>query len=193
MRAMGPRSHRVYIGEGNIERARGANVEYDIDRGDIIRRVSLDWDAFVDSNDGADRLHGSRIVGHSLYEFIVGDSTRLMYDQLLHRVRALRSPVVRRFRCDGPLIRRDFAMTLFPTDSGAVTFKTKLVDSVARIRAVRLSFRPDAAYSRCSVCGRVALGDDDYEEPAEALDRLGLVGVTVAYDVCSRCERHMSA
>lgn len=168
-------------------------MEYEIDSANVICSVSRDWDDFIDENGGASAIRRAQIVGRSLRDFVVGESTWMMYDVLLRRVRLLRTPVRRHFRCDGPLVRRDFTMTLEPSASGSVTFKTELVDSVPRVRPVNFSYRSDAEHVRCSVCGRVTFDSLGFQNPDEVLDRLGWVGVSVSYGVCERCEAQMSA
>lgn len=92
-------------------------LTYQIDSADRITSVSGSWDLFAAANDGGTRA--TDVVGHSLWDFVVHNTTRQVYRDLIARVRGGR-PVTFSYRCDSPTLRRFMRMTMRPGASGPV-------------------------------------------------------------------------
>lgn len=166
-------------------------LTYQIDRVDRITSVSGRWNQFADSNDGGTRA--TEVVGHSLWDFVVDETTRHVYRELIARVRGSRR-LAFSFRCDSPTLRRFMRMTLSPGANGTVTFDSQIVKTEPR-EAPPVTISPDMATGdllrMCGWCKRVAVAADEWVEVEVAVERLGLMAegppVGVTHGMCPDC------
>jgi len=165
-------------------------VSYQIDGRDRIETVSASWEPFATSNGGASAA--TEVVGHSLWDFVVDDTTRHVYRDLLDRVRSGRT-VSFEYRCDSPALRRFMRMTMTPGSDGAVTFDSLTVRTEPRPE-VPLLTRSDTAPGDllrvCGWCKRVAVGDA-WLEVEQAVNELGLLAgpppAGITHGMCPAC------
>jgi hypothetical protein len=166
-------------------------LTYQIDSVDRIISVSSSWDAFAAANGGG--IRATDVVGHSLWDFVVHDTTRQVYRDLIARVRSGRS-VAFSFRCDSPTRRRFMRMTMRPGVNGTVTFDSQVLRTEPR-EAPAVTISPDTRTGDllriCGWCKRVAVGDDEWVDVEIAVDRLGLMAdrspVGVTHGMCPEC------
>ncbi len=167
---------------------------YAIDSEDRICFLSPEWMAFAFHNGGS-KLTPGVVLGRSLWDFVAGAKTRHLYELLLARVRTSKKSVTVPFRCDAPSLRRSMELTLTPTNSGGVEFRSQLVHEEHRKPVVV----PAAPKSRtgdflriCSWCKRVVLDHGTWVEIEEALARTQLFLredlPEFTHTICPRCE-----
>lgn len=71
-------------------------------------------------------------TGRSLWSLLSGEATRQIYRQLLRRVRAERSAVNFRYRCDVAHQRRWFEMSVCAAAGDRVEFRSRLLSTTPR-------------------------------------------------------------
>lgn len=171
-------------------------VTYRIDAHDAIVSVGDDWAAFARSNGAPQLADGT--VGCSLWHFVSGEMTRLVYRELLARVRRGR-PAEFAYRCDAPALRRFMWMTMRSAGQGAVDFDSVTLRTEVRVPPVpgvtpELAIAPSVRM--CSWCKQVAVAAS-WQELDLAVERLGLFDATAAQSVthtlCPPCLARFTA
>lgn len=164
-------------------------VTYRIDEHDCLTNVGGEWDTFAHQNGAPHLLHG--VIGRSIWDFVSGDLTRYVYQELLARVRAGR-PVAFEYRCDAPRLRRDMWMTVTAGQQGIVEFDSQTLRTVPREAYPRATPREpiDHLVPMCSWCKNVAIGNTWYELDT-AIVRLGIFveqePPLMTHTVCGSC------
>jgi|SRR5208282_5806536 len=153
-----------------------ARVEYRINSQDLLVDVSKDWARFALEN-AAPSLLADHILGRSLWDFISGAETRMLYQALLARVRSGKSATTVELRCDAPHLRRHIRLVISPMSSGRVRFVGTVV-KVEERDSIRLL---DPAVTRlgdqitiCSWCKDVLLPNGRFVDVETAVEQLGL-------------------
>jgi len=170
-------------------------VSYWLDARDRIVRTCANWDGFALDNDGIAAV-GKNVRGESLWDFVMGDPTRIWLSTVLSLARLRDEPVKRPYRCDSPTEKRYMEMVVSREGKKGDLL---LTHRILRAEPVRppLSFVAARAsgpwMARCSICNRV-LADNRWTEPQEAFRR-GLLpedgSIPVIYGVCPDCRRAM--
>lgn len=165
-----------------------------IDHLDRIVRVGPFWDQFLLDNDGGGECSSSEIQGKSVWEFVLGDPTRIWLNTLLSLARLRKSPVERPYRCDSPHVRRFMQMNIIPEETKLVRMEHILVREEQRVVTVEIHLAPRVAenlYRRCSICCRVDFGGTwtEPDNPPESWGDAPLRPLQVIYAVCEECQR----
>ena len=172
-------------------------IQYTLNDADEIVEVNDDWDVFATAN-GAPHLAAGQVLGRSLWDFVTDDTTRLLYRDVLARVR--RDRAVRfTFRCDAPDCRRQLEMEVSAAPRGGATFCVRTVAEETRPPQALL----DPAHPRsgqllraCGWCKKVDLGGR-WAEVEQAVDVLGLFHHAalpqVTHGICDDCFASMTA
>jgi hypothetical protein len=165
---------------------------YEIDENNRLVAAGPEWDDFALANDGADVVF-DRVVGRDLFELIVGDEVRYIYEQMLKSVRTSGARHYFEFRCDGPTQRRRLSMAIRDAGGGHVGFETRVLEVRPR-PAVSLL---DRAASRgpklvrvCAWCARVRAGADwlDLDEAIGVHDLFDQPQVPrMSHGICGDC------
>lgn len=148
---------------------------YRVNPDDIIISVSDNWTAFAEHNCGGDALSAENIVGTSLWDGIHGSETIHLYSIILEKTRNRLCTANFPFRCDSPRLRRYFTLTVIPDKNGAIEFQSRL-ERIEQREPVRImepgTNRSTHLIRLCSMCKKMALSDDNWEEVETALCQL---------------------
>jgi hypothetical protein len=173
--------------------AEGGVIRYEIDAADRITAVGDRWLAFAREND-APSLTPEAVLGRSLWDFVAGDQTRVLYQEILRRVREHGVQIILPFRCDSPAYRRWMRLVITPRGEGSVRLDCVLERKLERLNLGILD--PASRRSRdelpiCSCCKRVAV-ESDWLEPEDAVTRLYELAEEpyprLSHVVCEACE-----
>lgn len=167
-------------------------IQYRVNERNEIVFVNEAWQAFALANAGIG-LQPANVLQRPLFDFITDETTRLLYRDLLKRVRA-GHPVQFPFRCDAPAQRRWLDMTIRLTETGLVEFTTHLRRSEERSPISLLGHMPirSATLLRmCSWCKRANLGCRQWVDLEEAVVRLRLFEQAplpqLSHGICEIC------
>lgn len=170
-------------------------ITYRIDAQDRIVATGGDWNHFALAN-GCETLTPAPL-GQSLWSFVGGVETTLLWQQLVERAR--HGDVVEvPYRCDAPEARRFLTMELSATPDGSVEFVSKLVLVEEREPQAWLSAGSecsDALVVSCSWCRSFSV-EEEWVEVEEAVARLGLleeVPPQISHALCPGCARMLAA
>jgi hypothetical protein len=171
------------------------DVFYGIDAEDRLAFVNPAWDEFAADN-GARHLQSESVISRSIWEFISDDTTRLIYREILKRVRA-GHPARFEFRCDSPERRRVLEMDARLITGSGVGFRVRTLSLEDRSPQPLL----DAARKRsgeilrmCSWCKRVPDGSAwiPVEAAAEKLRVFASPSLPlISHGMCGECEEKM--
>ena len=173
-------------------------LRYSIDRDELISSVSAGWTEFAVEN-GAPQIAADLVLGHLLWEFVSGQATRHVYEQLFEGIRAGGDDVSVPFRCDGPGVRRYMRLLIRDGDDGIDFISYTLREEE---RPPLELFRPEAQRSTtlvvaCSSCRRIEASSTEWLEAEAAVHVLGIFAEqlppTLAYSVCSDCREALLA
>jgi len=173
-----------------------AAVVYRVDALDRLAFVNDEWDRFAAANAGEACL-SSKVVGRPLWDFVSDKTTRLLYRNMLTKVRGggnVRFPL----RCDSPDCRRYLEMEMGPAGFGAVEFTVRTAAVETRPGQALLdpaSPRGEEFLRACGWCKKIEVGGLWYEAEV-AVAKLGLFGARVlplvTHGMCLECETDMS-
>ena len=156
-------------------RTEASHVQYRINERDELVFVNEAWLPFAEANEGIG-LEPAAVLQRPLFDFIADATTRLLYRDLLQRVRA-GHPVQFPFRCDAPAQRRWLEMTITLTEPAVVEFTTRLLRSEDRASIPLLGIttpRSDTQLRMCSWCQRVEVSHQQWIDLEEAVIHLRL-------------------
>lgn len=176
-----------------------SGVRYLINSRDQICFVDEAWHRFALAIDGAEVV-GDAVISRPLWDFITDDSTRLLYQTLIERVR---QGATARFtlRCDSPEFSRLLEMTMSQTDiPGYVEFTTQIVQQLDRTPVALLERgapRSEELLKTCSWCNRIEVGPGEWSEPEDAINRLRLMESPIlprlTHGMCMPCFENMTS
>ncbi len=179
------------VKEGQVKE-RGL-ITYLLDRDDIIIEVSQAWNSFAISNNADKNTLADSVIGHNIFSFILGDSTRMYMQVLLQQARILGHSPSRKYRCDSPELKRYMQMLLIPEPDGVV----RVEHTLERVESFEqpISFSPAVVTNpstvfRCSICARLKIGSV-WIFPEDALDQEHIpcdTVIPVRYLVCPLCD-----
>lgn len=156
-----------------MESAEGTNYTYVIDVADRVVSVGESWLEFAREND-APELTRERVLGSSLWDFVAGSETRVLYERLFASLRQDGRPRSIPFRCDSPMLYRFMELRLAPSERSGIQLSGVLLREQVRVyiplldRALKKAMY---SFPFCSVCNRVfAFGF--WLETDEAIRRL---------------------
>jgi hypothetical protein len=172
-----------------------ADVVYRIDAQDRIISLNTGWTRFAQIND-APHLDCDRLIGRSIWQFIVDEDTSRIYELLLREVRENRPSLTFPFRCDSPEMRRYMEMSLVACGQSSVEFRSRIVDTEPRDQKVYFQYVTVAARGlllRCSFCNRIQYQgrwSDVATVAGTILDRE--LPLQVCYAICEACNSKIS-
>lgn len=167
-----------------------ADVEYELDAEDRIRRVSQAWEEFAREN-GA-RLPADEVLGTRIWRWIAGQEVRHLFRAVFERVRTEGGSVGFSFRCDSPARRRFMEMHISTLEEGAIRCRTRLLKVEDREpMAFRTAQSVSPLLAMCSWCKKVRTPDRRWLELEEGVLELHLFesppsGIT--HTICDACE-----
>lgn len=175
----------------------GANVVYRIDAQDRIVSTNPEWDRFALENAG-ENLVSERVRSESLWDYISDHTTRLLYRDLLKRVRSghqANFPL----RCDSPDLRRFLEMSMRLAEGDTVEFEVRtlrLEKRAAQPLLERGGERSDEFLRMCGWCKKMPYGAG-WVEIEEAVAKLSLFESAelplVSHGICEACETKMNS
>lgn len=169
-------------------------IQYRIDRADRIQFLNEAWLKFACQNDGA-HLSRAHVIGKSLWEFVDGEEVRGLYGQIFKMVRMKQRAGLFRFRCDSPVCRRYFLLTVSPLQEEALMLSTHTIGETPRktVPLLDSELEKGGTWLRvCSWCMKACLSTKEWVELEEAVDRLDLLGGNpvphLTHGICPDCQ-----
>lgn len=172
-------------------------IHYRVNDRDEIVFVNEAWDTFASANSG-EHLTALQVLGRPLWGFITDGTTRVLYQDILARVRSGRS-LQFVLRCDSPECRRLLEMQVSHGRDDVTDFRIRTLSREAR--QPQLLFASDRPHSEellrvCGWCKKVDTGGCwvEVEEAVSSLrlfERPRLPGVT--HGICEDCYSRMGA
>jgi len=166
---------------------------YRIDKTDHITFVNPPWFEFAREN-SAPELADPSILGSSIWKFIEGAETRILYESLFSRLRATNNEVIVPFHCDSPTAIRKMELTLRSMPRGGIEFEGRLLETREREYTPILDRqvpRSEKEVVICSLCRRILVAQGEWNDPESALVRLRLFALPsmprLTERVCPRC------
>ncbi len=173
-----------------------ARYIYRVDGTDHITFVNSKWLEFAHQN-GAPELTDPSVLGSSIWQFIAGAETRLLYESLFRRLRATNNEVTVPFHCDSPTAIRKMELTLRSMPHGGIEFEGRLLEARERAYTPMLDRgvpRNEEQVVICSLCRRILVAEGEWNELEAALVRLRLFMRTsvprLSECVCPQCGDH---
>lgn len=163
-------------------------IEYVLDNRDLIVAVGEAWDHFADENGGTN-VSSKDVIGRPLWDFVVGNTTRMWLETLFGSARLCGRIIERPYRCDSPNLKRFMQMRIGFERGGILRIEHKILATEKRSTPVHFQHPAKAQRNtsqRCSICGRVKAGT--WREPIEAAAEASAV-ILVVYTVCEDCRR----
>jgi hypothetical protein len=172
---------------------RTATYRYGVDAADLILWADERWLAFAMEN-GAPELTLDSIIGRSLWDFVSGDGTRRLFEEIHARVRQDGKPAIVPFRCDSPTLQRHMRMKIVRGEAGELIYESVLlrVEPQRHLKVLdAVSARSDGTLTMCSCCKRALLepvGWLDVEDVSIKLRFFDTPEVpNLRYDICPEC------
>ncbi len=166
---------------------------YVVDKSDIIIDVDDWWLAFAKENN-ADELNRTSVIDQCLWDFIVDEPTRSLYQVVHAHVRATETPVTIPFRCDSPTLQRHMELTVHPHVSGQLRYESRVVRVVpqATLSTLRRAQKRSLSFlTMCSFCKRSLIEPSGWLDLADISLTLHLFDQEVVpqlrYTVCPEC------
>lgn len=168
------------------------DVCYRLNDRDEIVFVNAAWAEFAAANSRDERLAEAAVLGRSVWGFIGDPTTRLLYRDILARVRA-GVPARFPFRCDSPARRRRMEMSVSALPDGLIEFRSRVLSEEERPPQPLLD--PDRPHAGgfvrvCGWCNMVDAGGR-WAEVEEAVARLGLFDRShlprLSHGMCEAC------
>jgi hypothetical protein len=167
--------------------------DYRLSADGVVLSLGDDWLRFAREN-GAPELTRDSVIGHSVWEYVAGESTRELYEMMFLRVLDREKLLVLPFRCDSPDRFRFMTLSIEPAQDHTLQLSGRLVRDQARpyLKLLdRLVTRSTDPLGTCSVCLRVKLFEETWVETEEAVERLKLFDSAqlppLDYRVCPDC------
>lgn len=172
-------------------------IIYSVDAEDTIRAVNANWDRFASEND-AEHLIASAVIGSPLLDHITDHTTREVYRAILRRVRDGAAARFR-LRCDAPTRRRLLEIEITREPDGHIEFRSREVAGAERGPRRLLdasAWRNDEFIRVCSWCNRIEIDGAWYElDDGVARARLFEQALLprISHTCCEPCEATLSA
>jgi hypothetical protein len=171
---------------------------YRINKADQITYVNSDWLDFARESD-AYELTESSVLGTSIWDFVSGADTRLLYESIFSRLRANNNEVIIPFRCDSPTIIREMELALCSMPNECIQMVGRLLSR--RERPYTPLLDPGVSRNKkeiiiCSFCRRIQVTEGTWSEVEAAVVRLRAFSHSNAprliESVCSQCREKVS-
>ena len=168
---------------------------YCVDEHDVVANIDHWWLAFAKENNAAE-LSEAAVVGHSLWDFISDEPTRILYSEIHSHVRATGNPITVPFRCDSPTLQRYMQLTVSSVAGKQLLYTSSLIRAVSQRHLSLLDpsqKRSNEYLTMCSFCKRSFVEPTDWLELENIALKLRLYDKQtvpgVLYTVCPDCER----
>jgi len=161
-------------------------VYYRIDAHDRIVDVDEEWERIACEGP---RTCRHEVVGQDLFDFVVGDATRMYLTAAFMAARTTGTDRIHTYRCDTPTLKREMRMTVHPEEDGGITVRHELIRSTPLKSPRHFVTDEQAGWLRCSVCLRLRHPRAGLWLSPESARALGADPVRVTYGVCARCDR----
>lgn len=169
-------------------------VQYRIDGADRIQFLNEAWLQFACQNDGA-HLNRANVIGKPIWEFIEGEAVCELYGQVFKAVRVKQQAVGFKFRCDSPVCRRYFLLTVAPLQEEVLMLSTHPVREESRKPVTVLDpdvERGESFLKICSWCLKACLSAKQWVELEKAITRFDLLGGRpvphLTHGICPDCQ-----
>src|SRR6056297_1489890 len=149
---------------------------YRLDRSDVIDFVDSWWLAFATEN-GADELNETFVVGRPIWDFIGDEPTRSLYREVYQHVRSTGQPIDIPFRCDSPTLRRYMQLTVRREKDDRLLLESKMIRTASQqgLRVLSRSARRSSSFlTMCSFCKRSLIEPAGWLEMQDIALRLKL-------------------
>lgn len=167
-------------------------IQYQINEDDKLIYVNEAWQRSV-IRDGYRELQADHILHRYLFDFITDSTTRMVYRDLLVRVRGGHAAKFS-FRCDAPAQRRWMEMTIRRVERGVVEFSTHLLRKEDRLPMPLFDLtlpRSNTFLHLCSWCKQVKIKGNLWVEVEEAVADLHLFEHSLlpelSHGICPSC------
>lgn len=165
---------------------------YSLDRNDTLVSLGPGFEAFARENGAPDLPR--RALGRAVWEYVVGVSTRHLYEVIFDRVRRQRCSLVLPFRCDSPQVFRSMELRVRPGEDDGIELQGELLwvqDRPYFSLLDRLALHSEVLLCMCSVCKRTQIPGGAWLEPEQAVRQHGLFQAIeppdLEYGVCDDC------
>lgn len=166
---------------------------YSIDARDTIVTLSDAWLEFAREN-RAPELTREEVIGKPLWDFVAGEETRRLYEDVFVRVRGRDETIELPFRCDSPDRFRFMRLLLRPWSGDGIECVGVLIREQQRpvFSILDRAFpRTSASLLMCSLCKRIYAFGSRWLELEDAIHELDLFGKSelprIDYVVCEGC------
>lgn len=170
-------------------------VVYRIDGNDRLVELSPSWDEFAACNE-APTLFRELVLERSIWDFIVSDSTRMIYDIVFSRLRSKETCRLEfRYRCDSPDTIRYMRMEMVSRRPRCITLKSQVLREEKNNLPVVITANDTSYIKRCSLCLKLAERSTriEFVQVEEFFSRHpGLKNqLSVHYGLCPECKATM--
>lgn len=173
-----------------------AQLIYEIDKYNVIRRIAGSWDEFSEENE-THNLATEQVIGRSLWDYVIGKDVRWLYEKLIAHVRKSGNKVVFPFRCDSPDTIRLMEMEIVPQSENTVRFVTTPVEIRQRPKQLYYNYISHGQRCHvfcCSICNRVK-SENAWVQLDEALQVQRLLDsdkpLSMYGALCPECKNNM--
>lgn len=171
---------------------------YRIDSADRLCYVNQVWHEAARQGQ-FDCVKAEHVLGQSLWDSVIDKNVRALYIQMIAHAR-LGQPVGFHYRCDTPILRRTYAMTISRLPGDEVEFASVLVRQESRPAVAILQTDHDRHEEKfirvCSWCQSVALPSGDWVPVEDAVNKLDLMGdeklPRLTHGICEACSLSMN-
>jgi len=167
---------------------------YSVDKNDLLMSVSGNWQSFADQNAGGAGCLPLNIIGSSLWSHIAEWETKHLYEMIFERVRKCQRRATFSFRCDAPELRRFLMLSIISIAGPVDSFESQIMGTELRrpVELLRADIERSNEFLRiCSMCKRIAIGDEEWVEVELAVQRLELFQKKVmpkfTHGICQDC------
>ncbi len=166
-------------------------IRYELDNADRLIAIDDGWRAFARDN-GAGGLDGDAVLGQEIWHFIGDSATQIIYRLMFDAVRTRLRPITVFLRCDGPRVRRLYALTCAPSPRLGLQMTSRSVREEPRPYVSLLDnqvSRSDERVTVCSWCKKIRSGDGDWTEIEHVADRFDAARPPqLDHQVCPDCQ-----
>lgn len=158
------------------------DTSYLLDPSDRVVAVDAAWIAFAEANDAA--ALPDRVIGRSLWTFIVNPTVQELYRTLFRRVRATDQGVTVPFRCDSPAVQRFMTLAVDLDDGprGTLACHVSLLKEEPQPQAARALYSAMRKAGASELRGAIAHSGD----PMSVLEG---AHAGAPLSMCSWCKR----
>ena len=159
--------------------------QYRIDADDRLVWVDEWWLAFACEN-GAPHLDAASVLNRPLWDFVSGDGTRRLFEEIHARVRENGQSVTVPFHCDSPSLQRHMRLKVSSAGENALSYESALFRAKPQRYMSLLDERverSDSLLTMCSCCKRALLESVGWLELEDVVIRLRVFDIPEVPDL----------